>query len=56
MNIYTSRRGVMADKKTSAKVASKAAKLLSSGSTSKAVKSVAGSALSQKESNGKGKK
>ena len=46
----------MADKKTSAEVASKAAKLLPKKSTSKAVKSVAGSALSQKESKGKGKK
>lgn len=46
----------MADKKTSAEVASKAAKLLAKKSASKAVKSVAGSALSQKEHNGKSKK
>jgi hypothetical protein len=46
----------MSKKKTSAKVASKAAKLLPKKSSSKAVKSVAGSALSQKESNSKGKK
>jgi len=43
----------MADKKTSAKVASTASKLLSSDTTSKAVKSVSASALSQKESKGK---
>jgi len=39
----------MADKKTSAKVASTASKLLNSNTTSKAVKSVSGSALSQTE-------
>ena len=50
MNTYTSRRGVMADKKTSAQVAALAAKFLAKKSASKAVKSVAGSALSQKES------
>ena len=56
MNTYTSRRGVMADKKTSAQVAALAAKFLAKKSASKAVKSVAGSALSQKESKAKGKK
>jgi hypothetical protein len=39
----------MADKKTSAKVSSKASKILKSKSASKANKSVAGSALSQTE-------
>lgn len=43
----------MANKVTSSKVASKASKLLKDGRTSSATKSVAGSALSQRE---KGKK
>lgn len=43
----------MANKVTSSKVASKASKLLKDGRTSSTTKSVAGSALSQRE---KGKK
>jgi len=45
----------MANKKTSDKVASKASDILKDGKSSKNDKSVAGSALSQKEKSKKGK-
>lgn len=46
----------MRNEKTSSKVASKASKLLSSPSSSKAVKSVAASALTQAGNKSKGSK
>lgn len=46
----------MPDKKTSPKAAKAASKTLSDGRTAKDSKTAAGSALSQKEKGGKGKK
>lgn len=54
--LYRNRKEVyMAKKVTSAKVASKASKALSDGRSSARTKSIAGSALSQREKGGKRK-